>query len=46
MKKKKNAIAYIVNGLISQFVIHVTNSPFGLLPTFLMLLKSTFIIIG
>ena len=36
-KKNRLAIAYIVKGLISQFVIQVTNRPFGFLPTFLML---------
>ena len=36
-KKNNAAIPYIVKGLMSQFVIHVTNSPFGFFPTFLIL---------
>ena len=44
--KKKLAIPYIVNGLINQLVIHVINKPFGFFPASLILLKSTFIIIG
>ena len=36
-KKNRLEIPYMVNGLISQLVIQVTNSPFGFLPTFLML---------
>jgi len=45
-KKKNQARAYMVKGLISQFVTQVTYSPLGFLPTFLMLAKSTFIIMG
>ena len=45
-KKNRLAIPYMVEGLIIQLVIQVTNSPFGFLPTFLMLWKSTFIIMG
>ena len=36
----------MVKGLISQFAIQVTNSPFGFFPTSRMLWKSTLIIIG
>ena len=45
-KKNKHAIPYIVNGLISQLTIQVTNNPFGFLLIYLTLLKSTLIIIG
>src|SRR5665648_138151 len=36
-KKKKDAMANIVKGLISQLVAHVTYNPFGFLPTFFTL---------
>ena len=29
IRKKNDAIPYIVKGFISQFTIHVTNKPFG-----------------
>ena len=45
-KKKSQAIPNMVKGLISQLVTQVTYSPRGFLPTFLMLAKSTFIIMG
>ena len=35
--RKNEAIAYIVNGLISQFTIQVKYNPFGLFPTFFTL---------
>lgn len=37
IKKNKLAIPYIVKGLMSQLVIHVTKRPLGFFPTFLML---------
>ena len=39
-------MAYMVKGLISQFVAHVTIRPFGFFETFMILLKSIFNIIG
>ena len=45
-KKNRLAMPYMVKGLMSQLTIQVTNRPFGFLPAFLMLRKSTFIIMG
>ena len=44
--RNSQARPYMVKGLISQFAIQVTNSPFGFFPTSRMLWKSTLIIIG
>ena len=45
-KRKKLAMPYMVNGLMSQFTTHVTMRPFGFFPISLTLSKSTFIIMG
>src|SRR5690606_13317559 len=44
--RKNAAIRYIVKGLISQFVVQVTISPFGFFVALTMLEKSIFSIIG
>ena len=45
-KKNRLAMPYMENGLMSQLVTQVTNSPLGFFPTLRMLWKSTFSIIG